>query len=139
MNENNGVVYFGEYAFTMFQTTYNLGDTYVDIYLSNKNTSLDEIESVVQSPKNLKEIKIFDSQQALVIKFNNKFTVYDSLCTIPSFKYAEYNNNGEREPQYTKVIKLTLKMPTPESELQKMQATMEYMAIMSDIDIDEEI
>lgn len=135
MNDN-GTVYFGEYNLPMFKTYYNLGDTYLDIYLSSKDISLDYIENIVQFPKNLKHIQILDEEQQPVIKFDNKFTVYDTLCVLPFFKYGE---DEEHQPLYTKVIKLTLIKPTPETAFQQMQATMEYIAIMSDIDIDEEI
>ena len=115
-------------------------DTELFLYLFPENQSLDTFDKIFQNPDNLQEIRITDS---------NKQQIYD---TLRGFKYLVsigreyqgayhdgYDDNGEYYKITSDLVKILLRRESPEDAIPKMQATMEYMAIMSDIDIDEEI
>lgn len=131
-------VYFGEYGFDMFPGAYSdMGDS-LSVTLDGKQASLDYIEKIVSNKNNLKLIQIFDPRPALITKFNNRYTEFDKLEVNPNYLISRYDDQGNLDEKYGDAIIITLRRPTVESILQKMQSDLEYMAIISDIDIDSE-
>ena len=51
----------------------------------------------------------------------------------------EYDDDGEYQIYTTDLFVITLKKPDAEDMLPQFQANLEYIAIMSDIDIDDDI
>lgn len=132
-------VYFGDYQFDMLDGMYNWQDEYLEVWLPSESTDLNTIDSILSNASNLQNIYIYDEFDKLIAKSEKKYTEYDYIKRIPKYQIDMYSPEGIREPQYVEAVEVRIRRPSADTKLTKMQATMEYMAIMSDIDIDEEI
>lgn len=132
-------VYFGDYQFDMLDGMYNWQDEYLEVWLPSESTDLNTIDSILSNASNLQNIYIYDEFDKLIAKSEKKYTEYDYIKRIPKYQIDIYSPEGIREPQYVEAVEVRIRRPSADTKLTKMQATMEYMAIMSDIDIDEEI
>ena len=131
-------VQFGSYTLPMVRDLYNWFEEYVEIMLDPKQVDMETLHEILSNKSNLSIIKIFDDDNKLVAISDHIFTEYDSLNRIPQYTVCFYNEFGVREKQYVDVIVAHIKKPTSETSIRKMQSDMEYIAIMADIDIDEE-
>lgn len=132
-------VYFGDYQFDMLDGMYNWQDEYLEVWLPSESTDLNTIDSILSNASNLQNIYIYDEFDKLIAKSEKKYTEYDYIKRIPKYQIDMYSPEGIREPQYVEAVEVRIRRPSADTKLTKIQATMEYMAIMSDIDIDEEI
>lgn len=132
-------VYFGDYQFDMLDGMYNWQDEYLEVWLPSESTDLNTIDSILSNANNLQNIYIYDEFDKLIAKSEKKYTEYDYIKRIPKYQIDMYSPEGIREPRYVEAVEVRIRRPSTDTKLTKMQATMEYMAIMSDIDIDEEI
>lgn len=132
-------VYFGDYQFDMLDGMYNWQDEYLEVWLPSESTDLNTIDSILSNASNLQNIYIYDEFDKLIAKSEKKYTEYDYIKRIPKYQIDMYSPEGIREPQYVEAVEVCIRRPSADTKLTKMQATMEYMAIMSDIDIDEEL
>jgi len=131
-------IYFGDIELPMIKDAYNLQETFLEVMLPTEGMSIDYIDSIVSNRNNLKLIRIYDEFDRLVVRLENRYTEYDYVTKQLKYQISMYNERGEREPQYIPVIKVRVNTPSADSRVDRLQATMEYMAIMADIDINEE-
>lgn len=130
-------VYFGEQSFDMLPGSYMVGDKELEITIFSEGLSLDNVESVVRNKENLKLIRIYDGRANLVARFD-QYTAFGRLEKNPYYLLQTYDEQGLYNPVYGEVIKIVVKKPEVIDQLNKYEATMEYIAIMADIDISEE-
>ncbi len=132
-------VRFGDYELNMFPAAYIVEDDYLQITIPADNLSLDYVESIIKNQNNLQLIQISDGRPGPLVKFEKIYTEFDRLEKNPHYMIQRFDEDGNLNEKYGDAIIITVRKPTINSKLSQMQATMEYMAIMSDIDIDEEI
>ena len=118
---------------------YGYGDQDMFIKIYSENHSLEELEAVFSNPNNLTYMEITDANhQNLFAKLYN-FTILKYVAKeYHSIYYEGYNDDGQYIKLVTDLFKIELRKPTIEDKLPQYEATMEYIAIMADIDIDEE-
>ncbi len=132
-------VQFGEYTLPLVRDLYNWFEDYVEIMIDPAQVDMETVHQILSSANNLAIIKIFDDDNKLVAISDHIFTEYDSINRVPKYTVGYYNEFGVREKQYVDVIVAHIKKPTTETSMRKIKSDMEYIAIMSDIDMDEEI
>ena len=130
-------VYFGDIEFDMISGAYMVMDDYIEITIPGEGISLDYVESILRDKENLKLIRIYDGRPELVAKFD-EYTEFGRLEKDPHYQLQKFTGDGQLEPIYGDAIKITARKPEMVDLLNKYEATMEYIAIMADIDIDEE-
>lgn len=133
----NYTVYFGEQSFDMVPGAYMVDNEQLEITIFGENLSLDYVENIVRNKENLKLIRIFNNKSSLVTRFN-KYTEFERLEKNPHYLLQTYSDEGEYNPIYGETIRIIVRTPKITDQFNKLEATMEYMAIMADIDIDEE-
>ena len=105
-----------------------------------EDRTFEEIETIFKNPKNLTHIEHTDTLGNSVY---NNLENYSILVNIAKLYheaiYLTYNEDGAPVEYKSDIVEVSLRVPTMEDTMPKLQATMEYIAIMSDIDIDEEI
>ena len=102
--------------------------------------TLEEIETIIKNPKNTKKIIISDKEEQSI------YATLENYCEVTNIEkkfqeayYFEYDKQGNVKEYYTDIYKIILRKSTVPSQLTKLQSDLEYVAIMSDIDIDEDI
>ena len=132
-------VQFGDYELDMFPGAYMVGNEELEITIPGDNLSLDYVESIVSDRNNLQSIIISDARPMVVAKFEKIYTEFDRLEKNPHYMTQKYDGDGNLDEKYGDAIIIRLSKPTISSKLSQIRATVEYMAIMTDVDIDEEI
>lgn len=127
-------VYYGEYEFEMIAGAYMQYNDTLEITIYGEGISLDYVENIVKNIDNLKEIKIYDDRPQLVAKFN-KYTAFDKLEKNPHYLLRKYDDEGNLNETYGEVIIITTKVPEMRDELMQVKSDMEYIAIMTDVDL----
>lgn len=131
-------VSFGDYNFDMFPGAYMELENELEVTIDGQNMSLDYIDSILQNPANLQLITISDPRPMVVARFQNYIEVV-SITKNPHYQTQKFDGEGNLDEKYGDAIIIRIRKPSINTTVSKMQATMEYIAIMSDIDIDEEI
>ncbi len=131
-------VQFGDYELDMLPGAYMVMEEFLEITIPAEDLSLDYVESIIQDRNNLQLIQIFDARPVLVAKFEKIYTEYGSLVKNPHYLIERFDGEGNLNEKYGDVITIRVTKSTIDTTISKMQSDMEYIAIMSDIDIDEE-
>ena len=107
-------------------------------YLFPEHKTLDEFEQLFANKENTKKITITDRNK------QNIYGIYQGYQYIKTFgkeyegAYHEgYDEQGNYYRMTTDLIKIVMRRAEPGDLIEKMQSDMEYMAIMTDIDIDD--
>lgn len=130
-------VFFGEESFDMIAGAYMVMDDYVQITIPGDGIGLDYLEEVLRNKDNLKSVRIYDGRPELVVQFD-QYTEFGGLEKDPHYELQKYDGEGKLAPIFGDAIRITIRKPQMIDKFNKLEATMEYIAIMADIDIDEE-
>jgi len=131
-------VHFGDYVFEMVPNGYVImEEKYIEIDLVANDLKLDYIEQIISNPENTKVIKLY-FDDSLISTFT-KYNYYERILKLPHQMLSDYDQDGNPIEVDTDIIKVTIRTARASDTLNQIQATMEYIAIMADIDIDEEL
>jgi hypothetical protein len=106
-------------------------------YIFPEERTIEEIEELFMSPQNTKLIIITDNNKRDIYGRLHNYVILQEINKLYQEAYHEgYDEQGNYYKLTTDLIKVTMRRPNTEDKIPQMQATMEYIAIMSDIDID---
>ena len=111
----------------------------VVIFIFPEERSFEEVENLFQNQTKIKKIIIKDQDS------NNIYATLAGYSVLLKYKkkyqeaYREGYDDGEYFRYTTDLYLVTLCKPSINDMLPKLQSDLEYLAIMSDIDIDESI
>ena len=118
--------------------SYGKNNAFIKLY--SDNYTVEDLEKIFNNPHNIQCIKIMDKEHNNIMATLYDYIVIDNIQKEYKAVYYEgYNiEKNYYEVLTTDLIKITLRKQTAEDRVPQMEATMEYIAIMADIDIDEE-
>ena len=110
------------------------------IYFYPEGATLEEVEAIFQDVNNTKRIQTTDLEGHSVYNTLDNYTIVSNIRKLyHEIVYKYYDEAGVYHEKYSDIFSVSLRKPTADDAIPKIQATMEYMAIMTDVDIDEEI
>ena len=119
---------------------FSYGSSNAFLKLYSDDYTIEELERVFSNPYNTQCIKIMDKEHHNIMATLYDYIVIDNIQKEYQAVYYEGYNTEKNcyEVLTTDLIKISLRKQTAEDRVPQMEATMEYIAIMADIDIDEE-
>ena len=135
------IIKLGEYKLKIIRSGYGYGSDKMFFLLFPEERTLEEIENIIKNPKNTKKIIISDKEEKDI------YLILEGFCEVDNvekqYQGAYYTNVNEEDESsetfFTDIYRITLNKNTIPSQLTKFQSDLEYVAIMSDIDLDEDI
>jgi len=137
--DTRDMIYFGDYSYYLMSSRWNsLYDDNVFRCDIQPDVNIDQLEKVLKNSNNTKRIIVkthHDNAVALVLEnFIELQNIHKHFDRTIGYEIKD----GVRVPILSDVIEIELKQMGTETRIQHLQSNMEYMAIMADIDINEE-
>lgn len=118
---------------------FSFGPDQVRVYVFPEDRTLEDLEAIFQNAKLTYQLHFWDREKENMYANLRGYTILLNLEKKYQEAYRkEYDENGEYQIYTTDLFVVTLKKPDAEDMLPQFQANLEYIAIMADIDIDEE-
>ena len=118
---------------------FSFGPDQVRVYVFPEDRTLEDLEAIFQNAKLTYQLHFWDREKENMYANLRGYTILLNLEKKYQEAYRkEYDENGEYQIYTTDLFVITLKKPDAEDMLPQFQANLEYIAIMADIDIDEE-
>lgn len=119
---------------------FSFGPDQVRVYIFPENRTLEDLEAIFQNAKLTYQLHFWDREKENMYANLRGYTILLNLEKKYQEAYRkEYDEDGEYQIYTTDLFVITLKKPDAEDMLPQFQANLEYIAIMSDIDIDDDI
>ena len=119
---------------------FSLGPDQVRVYVFPEDRTLEDLEAIFQNAKLTYQLHFWDREKENMYANLRGYTILLNLEKKYQEAYRkEYDEDGEYQIYTTDLFVITLKKPDAEDMLPQFQANLEYIAIMSDIDIDDDI
>ena len=119
---------------------FSFGPDQVRVYVFPENRTLEDLEAIFQNAKLTYQLHFWDREKENMYANLRGYTILLNLEKKYQEAYRkEYDEDGEYQIYTTDLFVITLKKPDAEDMLPQFQANLEYIAIMSDIDIDDDI
>ena len=119
---------------------FSFGPDQVRVYVFPEDRTLEDLEAIFQNAKLTYQLHFWDREKENMYANLRGYTILLNLEKKYQEAYRkEYDENGEYQIYTTDLFVVTLKKPDAEDMLPQFQANLEYIAIMSDIDIDDDI
>lgn len=132
------IITLGEYKLKITTGGFGYGDDKLFFFLFPEDKTLEEIEAILKNPKNTKRIIVSDKEE------QNIFAILENYCNISNIEklynyayYKHFDSSGNLIEAYTDLYKIKLSRSTVPGQLNQVQSDLEYIAILSDIDLDE--
>ena len=119
---------------------FSFGPDQVRVYVFPEDRTLEDLEAIFQNAKLTYQLHFWDREKKNMYANLRGYTILLNLEKKYQEAYRkEYDEDGEYQIYTTDLFVITLKKPDAEDMLPQFQANLEYIAIMSDIDIDDDI
>ena len=119
---------------------FSFGPDQVRVYVFPEDRTLEDLEAIFQNAKLTYQLHFWDREKENMYANLRGYTILLILEKKYQEAYRkEYDEDGEYQIYTTDLFVITLKKPDAEDMLPQFQANLEYIAIMSDIDIDDDI
>ena len=119
---------------------FSFGPDQVRVYIFPEDRTLEDLETIFQNTKLTYQLHFWDRKKENMYANLRGYTILLNLEKQYQEAYRkEYDDDGEYQIYTTDLFVITLKKPDAEDMLPQFQANLEYIAIMSDIDIDDDI
>ena len=119
---------------------FSFGPDQVRVYVFPEDRTLEDLEAIFQNAKLTYQLHFWDREKENMYANLRGYTILLNLEKKYQEAYRkEYDEDGEYQIYTTDLFVITLKKPDAEDMLPQFQANLEYIAIMSDIDIDDDI
>lgn len=116
---------------------FSFGPDQVRVYVFPEDRTLEDLEAIFQNAKLTYQLHFWDREKENMYANLRGYTILLNLEKKYQEAYRkEYDEDGEYQIYTTDLFVITLKKPDAEDMLPQFQANLEYIAIMSDIDID---
>ena len=131
------IIKLGEHKLKIVRSAYGYGSDKLFFLLFPEGRTLEEIEDIIKNPKNTKKIIISDREEKDI------YLILEGFCEVDNvekqYQGAYYTNineeNESSETLFTDIYRITLNKNSIPSQITKFQSDLEYVAIMSNIDI----
>ena len=122
-----------------FGASHNGAPEQIIISLFPEQKSLDELYEIFDNSNILDTITITSKDEHDLMHTFQHYKILEDFKVEREGAYTEgYTEQGEYYKYTSPVVTIILRRPNANDKLPQMEATMEYIAIMADIDIDEE-
>ena len=119
---------------------FSFGPDQVRVYVFPEDRTLEDLEAIFQNAKLTYQLHFKKKKKENMYANLRGYTILLNLEKKYQEAYRkEYDEDGEYQIYTTDLFVITLKKPDAEDMLPQFQANLEYIAIMSDIDIDDDI
>ena len=119
---------------------FSFGPDQVRVYVFPEDRTLEDLEAIFQNAKLTYQLHFWDREKENMYANLRGYTILLNLEKKYQEAYRkEYDEDGEYQIYTTDLFVITLKKPDAVDMLPQFQANLEYIAIMSDIDIDDDI
>lgn len=129
-------VKFNTYEFPLIEGGYGVLPEQAEFKINAENLSLAAVEEVVENPANLNKIYLIDTEKAEPVEVITGLTAVKSLRKIYDYESGVYNEEGEFVEEQFVIIDVVVGVPGLEETVEKNTADIEYIAIMSDIELE---
>lgn len=117
-----------------------LSSTTCTLSIFPENYAFEEIEAVFRNPKNLIRIQHRDNESDYIYDTLENYTILTNIGKLYDENlYTTYDKiTGNPIIYQGDIISISLRKPTMDDRVPSFEANLEYLAIMSGIDLDEE-
>lgn len=127
------------YVFKMPSGQISYGPDECHLYFYPENHTFEEIEEIFNNPNNTKRIQNTNIAGTTIYNTLDNYIIVTNIKKLyHEVVYREFDDNGVYNEKYADIFSVSLRKQNPNDKIPQMEATMEYIAIMADIDIDEE-
>ncbi len=115
-------------------------DTELFLYFFPEERTLNDFDEFFSNKQNITQIQITNPTKSSIYETFRGFCYLESLGKEKDGAYHDgYDEDGNYYKLSSDLIKILLRRERPDDKIDKMQSDMEYIAIMADIDIDDDI
>ena len=116
------------------------GNDQIRIYIFPEGRTVEEVEQIFKDVDKTHSFKITDKEENFIFSSVMGHTVFHSIEKLYKEAFrTEYNEKGEPQIYTTDLFVVVLRKPSADDLMPKFQSDLEYVAILSDIDLDEDI
>lgn len=117
-----------------------LSSTTCTLSIFPENYTFEEIETIFRNPKNLLRIQHKDSESDYIYDTLENYSIVTNMGKLYDENlYTTYDKvTGNPIVYQGDIISISLRKPTMDDRVPSFEANLEYLAIMSGIDLDEE-
>lgn len=134
-------VKFGSVKYDMLPNGFEVYKDRIVIRIFGTNVSVDEMEEQLSNPSNLKLIEMFLEEGGTTTALGKytQFNILHDIRKTPNVELQRYSEDMLLERETFDQIEITIRTIEPADIVPKIQSDLEYIAILSDIDLDEDI
>lgn len=118
---------------------FSYGPDILKLTIFPEGRTVEEVEELFKHSTNLTLITIYDRyKEGIRGRFNNYTVLHNIQKAYKGVYHTGYDENGNYYELTMDLYRVELRPQNADDKIPQMEATMEYIAIMADIDIDEE-
>ena len=117
---------------------YSYGVSQVRIFIFPEERTIEDVEQILQNTKATYKLQITDNNKENIFATLNGYTCLRNNKKKYKEAYSkQYDNNGNYQVLTSDLYVIELSKPTAEDQLPQFQSDLQYVAIISGIDLDE--
>lgn len=128
-------VKFNTYEFPLIEGGYSVLPEQAEFKINAEMLSLAAVEEVVENPANLEKIYLIDEEKEEPVEVISDLTAVKSLRKIYDYTTGVYDDEGQFIEETFIIIDVVVGVPGLKEAVKKNSADIEYIAIMTDIEL----